>query len=204
MNYQDYASQYGGAIEKIGGVLYDTVAYVTAVSLQLIYFTVLRNNLALSNMELAGTLASPKAFLIRGIRVNIMQHPFSSARAAAGQVQPGAIDNVAQLLNTGIATLTIGAKQYAQFPLWMLPAGSGAGGVMASDGDVADPGEIQDHASNGEPDVFNVRTLSKPIFIGPQINFNVALTWPAAITLAGAVNVPIQVILDGDLLRPVQ
>lgn len=204
MNYNDYASQYGGAIESIGGVLYDTVAYTSATTLVQNFFTTLRNNISLSNMELAGTLASPKAFLIRAIRVNILQHPFSSARAAAGSVQPGAIDNIAQLLNTGVATLTIGAKQYAQYPLYLLPAGSGASGAMASDGDVADPGEIQDHATNGIPDPWNVRVLSKPIFIGPQINFNVVLNWPAAITTAGGVAVNIQVLFDGDLLRPVQ
>lgn len=204
MNYSDYASQYGGAIEAIGGMLYDTNAYTSAATINQVFFTTLRNNLALSNMELAGTLASPKAFLIRAIRVKILQQPFSSARAAAGAVQPGALDNIAQLLNTGVATLTIGAKQYSQLPIWMTPAGSGAWGLQASDGDVADPGEIQDYAVNGDPEIWNVRKLTKPIFIGPQINFNVVLNWPAAITLAGAVAVNIQVILDGDLLRPVQ
>jgi hypothetical protein len=204
MNYQDYASQYGGAIEAIGGVLYDVVTYTSATTLNMNYFTTLRNNLGLSNMELAGTLASPKAFLVRAIRVDILQPPMSSARAAAGSVQPGAMDNIAQFLNSGILTLTIGAKQYAQFPLWMLPCGSGVWGVMASDGDVADPGEIQDYATNGYPQSWNVRTLSKPIFIGPQINFNVLINFPAVITTAGGVAVNIKVLLDGDLLRPVQ
>lgn len=204
MNYQDYRSQFGGAIEAIGGTLYDTVAYATGASVLLNFFNAVRNNLALSNMELAGTLASPKAFMVRAIRVAILQPPMSMARTAAGTVQPGAIANVALLLNTGVLTLTIGAKQYCQFPLWMLPAGSGACGIQASDGDVADPGEIQDMATNGEPDVFNVRVLTKPIFLGPQINFIAVLTWPAGVALAGGLNVNIQVILDGDLLRPVQ
>lgn len=208
MNYQDYASQYGGAIEAIGGQLYDTVVFTGGATLNLVFFTALRNNLALSNMELAGTLPSPKGFLIRSIRVAIKEEPLSTARAAAGAVQPGALDNVAQIINTGVFTLTIGAKQYAQFPLWLLPAGMGLDGPMASDGDVADPGEIQDYGCNGVPDIRNVRTLSKPIFIGPQINFNGTIVWPApVIALAGPGaphTIPITVILDGDLLRPVQ
>lgn len=207
MNYQEYASQYKGVIEAIGGQLYDTLNYTSAATINLTFFTALRNNLALSNMELAGTLPSPKGFLIRSIRVAILEEPLSNARAAAGAVQPGAVDNIAQLLNTGVFTLTIGAKQYAQFPIWMLPAGMGLDGPMAGDGDVADPGEIQDYGCNGVPDIRNVRSLSKPIFIGPQINFNAVITWPAALTLAGPGaphTVPLKVMLDGDLLRPVQ
>jgi len=204
MNYNDYRSQYGGSIEVIGGVLYDTVAYVSAASVALTYFTVVRNNLALSNIELAGTFPSPKAFLIRSVSCKIMQRAFSSARAAAGQVQPGAIDNIAQLVNTGVFEFTIGSKRYIHMPLWMMPGGSSAQGVAAGDGDVADPGEIQDWATNGKPDTRNVRTLSKPIFIGPQVNFVGVITWPAAITLAGGVNVNVQIRFEGDQLRPVQ
>ena len=207
MNYQEYASQYAGQIEAIGGQLYDTLNYTGAATLNLTYFTALRNNLALSNMELAGTLPSPKGFLIRSIRVVIQEDILTSARAASGAVQPGAIDNIAQLVNTGVFTLTIGAKQYAQFPIWMLPAGGGPWNAVAASGDTADPGQLQDFASNGIPDIRNVRTLSKPIFIGPQINFNATIVWPAAVTLAGpgAPHVTaIKIILDGDLLRPVQ
>ena len=207
MNYEEYNSQYKGRIEVIGGMLYDTAVFTGAVTLNIPFFTILRNNLALSNMELAGTLPSPKGFLIRAVRVVIQQRPLSTATGASGSVQPGAFDNVCQLLNTGVATLTIGAKQYCQFPLFMLPAGDGLDGALATDGDAAATGQSVSWAGNGVPDIRNVRTLSKPVFIGPQINFNVLLTWPVAIVIAGPagdLTVPIQVILDGDLLRPVQ
>jgi hypothetical protein len=205
MNYEQYASQYRGAIEKLGGMLYDTVAFVTAATLQLTFFNAIPANPSVGNMELAGQLPNPKGFLIRAIKVNILQHPMSMARTAAGTVQPGALDNIAQILNTGVLTLTIGTKRYAQFPIWMLPGGCGVYGVQASDGDVADPGEIQDFATNGYPDPHNSFNLSLPIFIGPGINFNAIIQWPApAIATAGAIAVPIRVILDGDLVRPIQ
>jgi len=203
MNYRDYAAQYSGHIEAIGGVLYDTVTYLSAATVGLTAFTVARANLSLSNMELAGQLASPKAFLIRAVRCAILTVPWSSARVAAGTIQGGTLNDVAQLLNTGTMQLLIGNKFYCEFPLWMIPGGTGPFGVMAGDGDVADPGEIQDFGTNGVPDINNIRALTKPIFIGPQINFQVNLIWPAALTLAEG-NTDIQITFDGDQLRPVQ
>ena len=43
---------------------------------------------------------------------------------------------------------------------------------------------------------------SQPLMIEPQINFNVTMEWAAAQTLTG--NLDVQVMLDGELLRPVQ
>jgi hypothetical protein len=53
------------------------------------------------------------------------------------------------------------------------------------------------------PDPAAVYTLSKPIFLAPQINFKVDISWPTAITLAGT-NTDLQFWIDGDIIRPVQ
>jgi hypothetical protein len=53
------------------------------------------------------------------------------------------------------------------------------------------------------PDPGAIYTLSKPIFLAPQINFKVDLTWPAALTLSGG-NTDLEFFLDGDIIRPVQ
>jgi hypothetical protein len=113
------------------------------------------------------------------------------------------MDNIAQLINTGVFTLTIGSKVYNQEPLWCLTAGGGAYGVLALEGATADPGAGADYAQNGIPDPRAVNSLAKPIFIAPQINFSAVVSWPAAITLAGT-NTDITFLLDGDLIRPVQ
>lgn len=201
--YRRYATQYP-ALEVIGGMLYDTVAFASAAVNNLAFFTAgPRASLDLTNMEIPSQLPAPKAFLVRAIRFHVKQTARVVARAAAGNVTTGAVDNIAQLLNTGTLTFTIGAKPYAQFPLWMIPAGGGAYPLASADGNTADPGQTIDFATNGIPSPDNALILSQPLFLAPQINFNVVLSWPAAITLAGG-NTNLTVCLDGDLHRPVQ
>ncbi|MCP5101876.1 MAG: hypothetical protein GY950_00770 [bacterium] len=201
--YEQYNSQYKGKKESIGWLYWDTLPYVSAATLQLVFFNLQRATLDLSNMTLGGQLPAPNAFLFRGLRFFLKQRPRSTAKAALGAVQPGAIDNIQQLINTGVLQFLIGAKEYGPYPLWMIPSGGGAFGVIASDGDVASPGEIQDYAISGIPDARNSLTLAVPIFIAPQINFSATLTWPAAIVLAGG-DTNISIGIEGDLIRPVQ
>lgn len=203
VEYDRYSTQYAGQIENIGWMLYDTATYTSAATVTLRFFNAVRASRDLGNMELASQLPAGKAFLVRALRFMVKQEPRSVARAAAGTVQTGAVDNVARLGYTGAMRLIVGSKVYCEFPLWMIPAGGGAYGQYASDGDVADPGEIQDWANNGVPDVRNAYTLSKPIFIPPQMNFYVDCFWAAALTLAGG-NTNVTIALDGELLRPVQ
>jgi hypothetical protein len=201
--YQQYNTQFP-ALECVGFMLYDTVLYTSAASVTLNFFTAgPRASLDLTNMEIPSQLPAPKAFLIRAFRFYVKQQPRSTARAASGSVQPGAMDNMAQLLNTGVLTLIIGAKPYAQFPLWMIPSGGGAYPYIGVDGNAVDPGQVVDYAQSGIPSPDNAFVLSQPLFIAPQINFALTLTWPAAITLSGG-NTNLCVGMDGDLLRPIQ
>jgi len=202
-DYQQYNTQYP-ALEVIGGMLYDTVQFVSAAVNNLIFFTAgPRASWDLTNMEAASVLTGNKAFLCRAFRFYVKQLPQSVARAAAGAVQPGAVDNIAQLINAGVLRLTVGAKVYAEFPLWVIPSGAGVFPLYGSDGNAADPGQVQDYATCGSPTVENALTLPQPLFIAPQINFSVVLSWPAAITLSGG-STFLTVAMDGELLRPVQ
>lgn len=201
--YEQYNSQYGGQIESIGWKLWDTQTYVSGTTTQLPQWFNVRATPDLSNMEVAFQLAAPKAFLVRAIRFFVKQRVRAVVRAANTNPNTGAMDNIAQLINTGVWVFTIGNKVYNMEPLWCLTAGGGACGVFALEGATADPGAAVDYAQNGVPDPRAVNTLSKPIFIAPQINFSAVVTWPAAITLAGT-NTDICFLLDGDQLRPVQ
>jgi hypothetical protein len=201
--YEQYNSQYGGQIEAIGWKWWDTQTYVSGTTTSLTNWFNVRATQDLSNMEVAFQLAAPKAFLVRAIRFFVKQRPRSVARAASTNPQTGAVDNIAQLINTGVFTLSIGNKVYNMEPLWCLTAGGGAAGFIALEGATADPGGAVDFAQNGIADPRAVNSLSKPIFIAPQINFSAVVQWPAALTLAGA-NTDITFLLDGDLLRPVQ
>jgi hypothetical protein len=150
-------------------------------------------------MEVAFQLAAPKAFLIRAIRFFVKQRPqVVTTTTPLPGAQAGAFDDVAQLINTGVFSLTIGNKVYNLEPLWCLTSGAGAFGVIATGSTSS-----QSYAQNGLPDPRAVNTLSKPLFIGPQINFTARIDWPATITTTNG-NPSICILLDGDLLRPVQ
>ena len=203
LRYSDYDTQYKGQKEAIGWMLWDTVTYASGSTLTATFFTSLRSNKSLSNMELAGQLPAPQAFLVRAIRFFPKVLPLATTRAASGSDQTGAASDIQKLINTGVAELVVGAKSYGLIPLWLLPAGGGAFGAYTADGDEPSTGILVDYATNGVPDPRNVFTLAVPIFIGPQINFRVVVTWPTAVTLAGG-DTAICVGLDGDLIRPVQ
>jgi len=202
--YEAYNTQYGGQIESIGWKWWDTQTFTSATTVSLTNFFNVRATPDLSNMEVAFQLAAPKAFLIRAIRFYVKQRPQVVTPAGTSGAAVGAFDNIAQLINTGVMTLTIGNKSYDLEPLWCLTAGGGAAGSMAMAGGVAaNAFNYIDYAQNGIADPRAVNTLSKPLFIGPQINFNARIDWPAILTMQGG-NPTVTLLLDGDLLRPVQ
>lgn len=203
--YEAYNTQYAGQLEAVGWQWWDTQTFVSGTTVQLTnYFATLRATIDLSNMEVGGQLAAPKAFLIRAIRFFVKNRPAMVSPQTATP-QTGNFDNIAQLINTGVFTFTIGNKQYSMNPLWCLTAGGGASGAMAIA--MSGGGGVQsnyvDYAQNGIADPRAVYTLSKPLFIPPQMNFNARVDWAAAITLNGG-NTTLCFLLDGDLLRPVQ
>ncbi len=202
--YNQYRTTYP-AVEIIGGMLYDVAPFVSggAGTLRAQFFNVARATPNLTNLPTPGVLTNNQGFLIRALRFLPHWLPRSTARAAAGNVQPGCVDDMAQILNTGVFRLNIGSKPYAEIPLWMIPGGGGVFPISGSDGDTADPGNVQDWATNGVPSSDNAFTLSQPLFLQPLVNFDGLITWPAVITLANG-NSNIQVCLDGDQMRPVQ
>jgi len=201
-SYNQYRTTYPD-IEIIGGMLWDTVPYVSAASTQLQFFNAVRATPDLTNMDTPSLLSNNKAFLIRAIRFRVLQTSRATTRAADGNVQPGAVDNIAQLLNTGYFQLIISSKPYCQYPLWVIPSGDGVFSISGADGDIATTGIVEDWATCGEPSSDNVLSLTQPLFLAPMVNFYCQINWAAAITLAGG-NTNIQVIFDGDLMRPVQ
>lgn len=214
--YENYNTQYKGQKEIIQWTWYDTVTYVSGTSTSLNLFNAIRATTDLSNMEVAGQLAAPKAFFLRAIRFFVKQRVratspvnASPSTSAGNAAQAGALDNIQQLINTGVYTMTVGSKNYGTFPLWLLTAGGGACGgaavwISPSGSQQTSPqGAFVDWGQNGIADPRAVFTLSKPLFISPQINFIVNLAWPSGITLAGG-DTTISILWDGDLIRPVQ
>ena len=203
--YQQYSTMYPGSKENVHWMFWDTNLYVSGAggSTLLTFFTALRATKDLSNMLQPGQFPAPYAFLIRQYRFHVKQQPRTVARAATANPQPGAIDNIQQLINGGVLVFRTGSKDYGEHPLWMVPAGAGAYGGLAVDGDTADPGLFTDYALNGVPDAGGCYSLGEPLFIPPLASFSVTVTWPAPLTLAGG-STNVCVVLDGDLIRPVQ
>jgi hypothetical protein len=210
-SYQDYPAafrryntQYPDA-EIVGWTLYDTLTYTSGTTVSLVFFNAVRATIDLSNMETAGQLAPPKAFLCRAISVYFKIRPESTAVPDAPDTQAGAVGNLVQLVNSGVLQLQVGNKIYAEYPLWALCSGGGPYGVLAvvdiGAGQTIAGGEV-DFGTLGVPDAKNLLTLPKPLFIAPGINFQATITWPTALTLTR--NLPIQVALDGEIIRPVQ
>lgn len=201
--YNDYNTQYGGKIERIGWKWWDTQTYISGVTTSLPQWFNVRATPDLGNMEVAFQLAAPKAFLVRAIRFFAKVRPRAiTPPTVNGNPLTGTLDDIAQLVNTGVFIFTVGNKQYAMEPLWCLTSGGGAFGVMSVSNTAANSSSAS-HGSNGIPDPRAVNTCPTPLFIAPQINFTAVVTWPVALTLAGG-NTDITFLLEGDQLRPVQ
>lgn len=198
--YQRYDTQYQGEKEVIGWSLWDTNTYVSAATTTLRYFSTIRATKNLGNMVTASQLPGPEAFFLRAIRVYICSQPFVTTAVADSTVQDGKVDDLDMLMRLGVLELIVGTKRYGEWPIWMLPQGGGIVPFFQT-GDVD---VVVQTATNGIPDPRAVYTLSKPLFLAPLVAFYVDLNWPAGALTLDAGNTVIQVVLDGDMIRPVQ
>lgn len=199
-SYLKYSTQFPKS-EVISGALWDTVQYAAAGQLQLTYFTAVRATRDLSNMDVGGQLAYPRAFLVRAIKLYLKARPESVNQVAPAAVQTGLTDNIAGMLNGGALQITIGSKTYGPYPLIAIPSGGGPYGMMLVN-NILIAGGFADAANNGWAHVRNAYTLSVPLFIEPQMNFRVDLFWGAVFAITRATN--LTVCFEGDLFRPVQ
>jgi hypothetical protein len=96
-----FRQKYGTRLDQsqvVNWVWYDTLPYVSAATTQLTFFNAIRATRDLGNMEVAGVLAHPKAFIVRAIRVAIERV------ATQGTVLPIAASDIALLIYNGFAT----------------------------------------------------------------------------------------------------
>lgn len=198
--YLKYATQQD-KFEVINAALWDTLQYTSAATLRLTYFTATRATIDLGNMEVAGQLPYPKAFLVRSLKIFLKQRPESVNEVAATNPQTGAIDNIATLFNTGAVQINIGSKNYGIYPLWVFGCAGGPSGIMLQT-NVLIAGSYADYAQSGRAHSKDGFTFAVPLFIEPQMNFNVDIQWGAAVTLTRNLNLCVS--LEGDLIRPVQ
>ena len=193
-----YRERYGTMLPQsqiINWTLYDTLTYTSGTTTLLTYFNAIRATRNLGNMEVASVIPHPKAFIIRAIGVRPLRNTVLATTAA------DAFNDLKLLVDNGWFVLTIGNKEYGVWTLDRLPGGGGVWADSAGAGGEATD-EFISHAEHGIPSAQNMYTLSQPLLIDPNINFNVTLNWAAAQTLTADAN--IRVYLDGEMIRPVQ
>lgn len=191
--------------EVIGASLWHRVTYVSSTTTRLTFFDVVPANRRIGNLNIAGQLPAGVSFRIQVIRCVAFVGPQTvEALAAATDPITGTLNDLFSLYTEGVFSLDILNKRYAEYPMYMLPPGAGMAAGAFSAGDTAAGTSLAQSGSWCEPNPRSVFTLAVPIVIPPQTNFTTVLEWPAgAQTLAGG-NTDIAVVLDGQLLRPVQ
>lgn len=203
-NFDKFKITFGDELEFISDTLYDTETYAAAGQVQLPFFA--RGpgaTIDLTNLPLGNMIPDRQGFLVMSIRVYPLVIPRSIARSASGLAQAsGALVDMLSILNTGTLSFNFLNKDYGTFPLWLMPAGAGANAVIALEGATGDPGAGIDFATNGIPDARNMYILEQPLFLPPMTKLGVVARWPVALATTAAI--PLKVLFDGLMVRPVQ
>jgi hypothetical protein len=192
-------------IEPIVQPLYSSVIILAAApAAQLQFFQVPQGavgfNPVLTNMELAGTLANPKIFVIRGMRLHIAQN-VAVVDAAATMVNFVAL---LQIIESYWYRLQVGTKEYLRAPAFYLASGLGAWLQNAAEGATAAANTFYT-GTIGVPQHENYFKVSRrPIVIPPQQSFVAELNLgPALAALTGGIDRRVWNFLEGDLGREV-
>lgn len=191
--------------EAIGASLWDRQLYTSGTTTTMQFYTAVRNQLRDGNIEIASQLSAGLHFLVQAIRiVPIIRPDQRAALTAANEGQLLSIaDDLAQLFNDGVFTLRILQKVYAQYPAFLLLPGTGLVSNQTSFTTTAQASNYGVIASWGNPDNRAVYTLAQPIAIPPLTTLRVQLDWATAVTLEAG-NMNLEVVLDGQLIRPKQ
>jgi len=217
-----------GEVEGLRQTLYDFQLYPLAGSLGINFFqnpigagittspgAAVGSNKTITdtNMELAGQLPNPKAFLVESIEILFFAGNSAAANTFTQQppfdfvavptdllpLSAGGVNDVWNVMNTGHLQFFIGSKSYLdETPLHRFPPKSfvGVDGAIASNS-----------ATTGALAVAAARSMGRPYFLDPPIflratqNFRVTLDWPALVPTISTLNGRLGVVLDGYLYR---
>lgn len=191
--------------EAIGACLWDRQLFTSASTVSMLFFQAVRTAKRDGNIQIASQLPAGIFFLVQAIRVFPVVRPDQRAALVAAAEGPllSVADDLAQLYNDGVFRLDILNKTYAEYPLFLLSPGAG---IVTNQTTLTTTAQASNYAVTptvGAPDNRSVFTLSQPIGIPPLTTIQARLDWPAVITLEAG-NMNLEVILDGQLIRPKQ
>lgn len=166
-----------------------------------------------TNMEIAGTLPSGKAYKIESVEVLFLPGSVSTANtytpanlslfnATAAATVMGPLNDVNTFYQSGMLELNVLSKNYLrETPLAAFPPKAHLDLSAAVASNSATTAEVA--AALG-------KAAGRPYYVDPSItlqasvNFEVLLKWPAAVATPSGFNARVGVILDGFMLRASQ
>lgn len=226
---QMYAVNRPNQFEGVRQSLYDFQIYPTAGATQFTFFAIPQGQGVSShtgnaanvkglwdtNMETAGSLPNPKAFLAESIEIIVepgsvntaathisqVVYSFIAAATALVPVSLGALNDKNTLRQVGELRFFIGSKAYLdEAPLGRFPPKTRFD-VESSVATTAAATVVAVGQGNWEGRPYY---LNPPVFLAPTQNFNVTLNFPLAVATPSGFNARVGVILDGFLYRQSQ
>lgn len=178
-------------------VIFDTLAWTTAVTISQTYFVTFQQDPTLGNMPSQGQLPDGWYFDPKSAFIDFLTIPAFAAGAATGPIL-----DIATILNTQRATYEFkyNDKSYGVRPLRSVPALGAVQGIVAAEGASADPGKTKEFGWNGP--VGQYTGYLSGLRIAPKTKFSAIVTCAAAPTLS---QTPLNIVasLVGDLWRKV-
>lgn len=192
-----------GAKEAIRSSLYDFQAYAAVGQTSLSFFQVpvgqSGKTKADTNMESAGSLPSPKQFLIETIELYLFPGSLVNVAASAATNLPQQADDMYAFAKSGFLDLFIGSKSYlTEAPLGRFPASTGLRVDQSLAGTFTAPNMVKSEYAAMTGLIYRVEPQ---ILLEPTQNFNVTLNWPTAVAMPSGVAARVGVVMRGLLYR---
>jgi len=189
--------------EAVRSSLYDFQAYLAAGQTSLSFFQVpvgqSGKTKADTNMEMAGSLPSPKRFVIETLELYFFPD-VSIDTTSAGAVNTASYGaDMLSFLSHGYLDLFIGSKSYlTEAPLGRFPASTGMRMDTDLSGTFAAPNFVKSQYAQTTGLIYRI---DPNLTLEPTQNFNVSLNWPTAIPMPSGSGARIGVVMRGVLFR---
>lgn len=167
--------------------LYDTQLITSASTTSASFFVNQNADKTMSNMEASGQLPDPQYFIVHYVTCDILDPPIANAGHAASALGP--VNDIDVLLKTQRATFTFNMsnKAYGPFPLTLCHGTGGATG----NGTATYTAEASIwYGNNGIVGSGGFPFLGS-LVIPPKVGFNITVSFAAAPTLSGNLNMRI-------------
>lgn len=193
-----------GSKEAIRSSLYDFQTYTGSTGhTQLTFFQLpigqSSKTRADTNMEAAGSLPSPKQFLVETIELYFLPSGVIDTVATTATNTAKQADDMYAFAKGGYLDFFIGSKSYlSEAPLGRFPPSTGLRVDTAISGTFTAPNMAKSEYAAMTGLIYRV---DPQILLEPTQNFNVTLNWPTAVVMPSGTDARVGVVMRGLLYR---